>query len=126
VTQFFSTLSSSSLSLLILFLNLFSTLISGFFVLFEWKTPENLEQWLLILGISLSGLFYQVLSTYSYLKAPVRLMYPFVFMQSVFGGILDWIIWNNIPEISTFIGAILVITGGVITVYFGLHLVKKN
>jgi len=44
----------------------------------------------------------------------------------LFGGILDWIIWNNIPGISTFIGVILVITGGVITVYFGLHLVKKN
>jgi len=126
VTQFFSTLSSSSLSLLILFLNLFSALISGFFVLFEWMTPENLEQWLLILGISLSSLFYQVLSTYSYLKAPVRLMSPYVFMQTVFGGILDWIKWNNIPGISTFIGAILLITGGVLTVYFCLHLVKKN
>lgn len=104
----------------------FSALISGFFVLFEWKTPENLEQWLLILGISISGLLYQVLSTYSYLKAPVRLMSPFVFMQTVFGGVLDWIIWNNIPGVSTIIGAILVITGGVITVYFGMHLIKQN
>lgn len=104
----------------------FSTLISGIFVLFEWKTPENPEQWFLILGISISGLLYQVLSTYSYLKAPVRLMSPLVFMQTVFGGILDWIIWSNIPGISTIIGAMLVITGGVITVYFGMHLVNKN
>ena len=103
-----------------------TTLISGIWVLFDWKTPDTIDQWLLILAISVSGLIYQVLSTYSYLKAPVRLMSPLVFMQTVFGGVLDWLILNNIPGISTLIGAVLVITGGVITVYFGLHLVQKN
>jgi len=104
----------------------FTTLISGIWVIFDWKTPVGTEQWILIIGISLSGLIYQVFSTMSYLKAPVRIMSPLVFMQTVFGGILDWFILDNIPGISTLIGAILVITGGVITVYFGLHLVKQN
>ena len=103
-----------------------TTIISGIIAVFEWKTPATTEQWLLILGVGICGLFYQVLATYSYLKAPVRLMSPLVFMQTVFGGVLDWIIWNNIPGISTVVGAVLVITGGVITVYFGMHLVKKN
>ena len=103
-----------------------TTVISGIFAIFEWKTPNNPEQWLLIIAMSICGFFYQVLASYSYLKAPVRLMSPLVFMQTVFGGILDWIIWNNIPGISTLVGAILVITGGVITVYFGMHLVKKD
>ena len=104
----------------------FTTLISGIWVLFDWKTPAGSEQWLLIIAISLSGLLYQVTSTMSYLKAPVRIMTPLVFMQTVFGGILDWFILGHIPGISTLIGAILVITGGIITVYFGLHLVKQN
>lgn len=103
-----------------------TTVISGIFAAVQWKTPETMDQWLLILAIGICGLFYQVLATYSYLKAPVRLMSPLVFMQTVFGGILDWIIWNNIPGISTIVGAVLVITGGVITVYFGMHLVKKD
>ena len=103
-----------------------TTLVSGIFAFFEWKTPGTLEQWLLIFGMSICGFFYQVLASYSYLKAPVRLMSPLVFMQTVFGGILDWIIWNNIPGISTVVGVVLVITGGVITVYFGMHLVKQN
>ena len=103
-----------------------TTIISGIIAVFEWKTPATTEQWLLILGVGICGLFYQVLATYSYLKAPVRLMSPLVFMQTVFGGVLDWIIWNNIPGISTVVGAVLVITGGVITVYFGMHLVKQN
>lgn len=103
-----------------------TTVISGIFAVIQWKTPSTMEQWLLILAIGISGLFYQVLATYSYLKAPVRLMSPLVFMQTVFGGMLDWIIWNNIPGISTIVGAVLVITGGVITVYFGMHLVKQN
>jgi len=103
-----------------------TTVISGIFAVFQWKTPDSLEQWVLILGIGLSGLFYQVLATYSYLKAPVRLMSPIVFIQTVFGCVLDWIIWKNVPGITTIAGAILVITGGVITVYFGMHLIKKN
>jgi len=103
-----------------------TTVISGIFAVFQWKTPDSLEQWVLILGIGLNGLFYQVLATYSYLKAPVRLMSPIVFIQTVFGCVLDWIIWKNVPGITTIAGAILVITGGVITVYFGMHLIKKN
>ena len=103
-----------------------TTVISGIFVAFQWKSPETSEQWLLILAIGISGLLYQVLATYSYLKAPVRLMSPLVFMQTVFGGVLDWIIWNNVPGISTVVGAILVISGGVITVYFGMNMIQKR
>ncbi|MGI9534013.1 MAG: DMT family transporter [Thermodesulfobacteriota bacterium] len=103
-----------------------STLLTGIVAFFQWKTPSGPEQWILILGISLAGLCYQVTATYSYLKAPVRLMSQLVFMQTVFGGILDWIIWNHIPSTSTIVGALLVITGGAITVYFGMHLIKKS
>ena len=103
-----------------------ATVLTGIIAVFQWKTPSGTEQWILIAGISLSGLCYQVAVTYSYLKAPVRLMSQLVFMQTVFGGILDWIIWNNIPGISTIVGALLVITGGVITICFGMNLIKKN
>ena len=103
-----------------------ATLLTGIVAVFQWETPSSQHQWILIVGISLSGLCYQVAVTYSYLKAPVRLMSQLVFMQTVFGGILDWIIWKNIPDTSTIIGALLVITGGVITIYFGMNLIQKN
>ena len=72
-----------------------ATILTGIVAVFQWETPTSLHQWILIAGISLSGLCYQVAVTYSYLKAPVRLMSQLVFMQTVFGGIMDWIIWKK-------------------------------
>ena len=103
-----------------------ATILTGIVAILQWETPSSLHQWILIAGISISGLCYQVAATYSYLKAPVRLMSQLVFMQTVFGGILDWIIWKNIPNTSTMIGALLVITGGAITIYFGMNLIQKK
>jgi len=103
-----------------------SAILTGAVAVFHFNPPVGAWQWILILAIGLTGLSYQVTATYAYLNAPVRLMSQLVFMQTVFGGIMDWIIWNNIPSTSTIVGALLVITGGVITVYFGQNLIKNN
>ena len=102
-----------------------STVISGIYAAFTWKTPETINQWMLIIGIGVSGLFYQVLLSLSFMKAPVRLTSPLIFMQTVFVALIDWIIWSSVPSISTLTGAFLVITGGIITIYFGLGMVRK-
>lgn len=98
---------------------LVSTLIAGMLTLYQWKTPENLKIWLLLLGIGLFGTLYQLFATLSYITAPVRLMSPLVFLTVVFGGVFDWLIWGHVPSLLTIIGAVFVIVGAIITVYFG-------
>lgn len=84
-----------------------------------------LKVWLMLICIGIFGRIYQVSATLSYVTAPVRLMSPLIFLTVVFGGFFDWLIWNNIPNTLTIIGASMTILGAMITVYFGQSEIKK-
>lgn len=96
-----------------------STIVVGTFAILQWRTPENLSIWFFLLGIGIFGTLYQLFATLCYVTAPVRLMSPLVFLMVVFGGIFDWLLWSNVPTLLTIIGAIFVVIGAIITVYFG-------
>jgi drug/metabolite transporter (DMT)-like permease len=98
---------------------LVSTLVAGILTAIEWKSPANGQTWLMLLGIGLFGTAYQIFVTLSYVRAPVRLMSPLMFLIVIFGGVFDWLLWNHIPNVLTVIGAILIIVGAIITVFFG-------
>ncbi len=96
-----------------------SAVISGIGAAAQWQTPSTLQTWLLLLAIGIFGTLYQVFATLSYAKAPVRLMAPLTFLSVVFGGFFDWLIWGHAPTFLTIVGALLVIAGAMITIYFG-------
>jgi drug/metabolite transporter (DMT)-like permease len=98
---------------------LVSTIVSGVVASLQWKTPESLTIWFLLLGIGIFGTLYQLFATLSYVTAPVRLMSPLLFLTVIFGGIFDWIIWKNTPSMLIVAGAVLIILGSIITIYFG-------
>ncbi|MBA2651954.1 MAG: DMT family transporter [Tatlockia sp.] len=95
-----------------------STLVSGLLAALQWQ-PQSPTTWLMLIIIGILGTAYQVLATLTYVTAPVRLMAPLIFLAVIFAGFLDWIIWGQIPDLPTLFGAILVIIGAIITVYFG-------
>ena len=106
---------------------LVSTLAAGIAAFLQWKNPGSLKVWLLLGGIGMFGTLYQVFATLSYVTAPVRLMSPLIFLIVVFGGMFDWLLWSHLPTLLTLFGTVCVISGAIITVYFGQKeiLVKK-
>lgn len=110
--------SSSILQMLFYYFSV-SAFVSGIFACIQWQTPTHLNEWLWLIGIGIFGTLYQVFVTLSYSSAPVRLMAPLTFFSVVFGGIFDWLIWNHEPTLMTIVGALCVMGGAMITVYFG-------
>jgi len=103
----------------ILFYNfLICSIISGSFVLFNWK-PFNLNVLFLLFAVGVFGAIYQFFNTLSIAKAPIRYTSSLQFLSIVFGVPADFFIWNTIPNRYSLIGIILVILGGIITIYFG-------
>jgi drug/metabolite transporter (DMT)-like permease len=96
-----------------------STLISGIVAAMQWQSAITLKIWVLIVGVGILGTLYQVFATLSYVTAPVRLMSSLIFLVIIFAGFFDWIIWGQVPDIQTISGAILIIIGAIITVFFG-------
>ncbi len=103
----------------ILFYNfLICSILTALFLPLHWK-PLDSHTLLLLSGLGLFGTIYQLLSTLAFAKAPVRITSTLMFLCIVFGVIIDFIAWHQIPKSSTLLGMALVIAGGVVTLYFG-------
>lgn len=117
---------SSTLQILFYY-SLLNSIVSGLVALWQWQLPQNLTAWLLLLGIGVFGTLSLVFSTLSYVTAPVRIVSSMIFLTVVFGGFFDWLLWGNIPNFLTIIGAIFAISGTIITVYFSqAKIVSQN
>lgn len=97
---------------------LMSTIVSGVAAVWQWQTPTA-PIWLLLIGVGIFGTLYQVFATLAYVTAPVRLISPLMFFMVIFGGLLDWLFWDRTPNAITLIGAVVIIGGSIMTIYFG-------
>lgn len=103
----------------ILFYNfLICSIFTGLILPLDWKAFD-FDTGLLLFGLGLCGAAYQFFSTLSYAKAPVRLMSSFMFLCIVFGVLVDFVLWRQIPSLLTSMGMMLVIIGGALTIYLG-------
>jgi drug/metabolite transporter (DMT)-like permease len=79
-------------------------------IIYYWKTPD-LKQCLLLLGVGLSGAVYQIFLTHAIKLTKVRIISPLMLSGAVFGGIIDWLCWGQVPSVPEVIGAVIVLIG---------------
>lgn len=72
---------------------------------------------MLAIGLSIWIIMWLYTRAYSYAKASV--ISPISYFGVVFTGILGWLFWQQVPDIIAIIGAALIITGGIGSVYLG-------
>ncbi|MBA2709809.1 MAG: DMT family transporter [Tatlockia sp.] len=116
---------SSSIKQMLFYYFFISTLISAAVATLQWQSQLSTKTWLLLLGVGVFGTLYQVFSTLSYVTAPVRLMSSLIFLAVIFAGFFDWIIWGHVPDIQTVFGAILIIIGAIITIFYGRKILSN-
>lgn len=69
------------------------------------------------IGLSIWLTMYLYTKAYSYAKASV--ISPISYTGVLFTGLLGWVIWDQVPEETAVIGAVLIITGGIGSLYLG-------
>ncbi len=79
----------------------------------------------LMAGIGLSIWLTMWLYTRAYSYAKASVISPISYSGVLFTGLLGWLIWDQVPERSAIIGAILIISGGISSVYLGREQVQK-
>jgi len=110
----------------ILFYNFFlATVLTAPMSSFSWQKLSPVSYYLLIL-IGICGALYQLCSTLSYAKIPVRISSSFMFLCILFGSLMDWAILGLIPDRESLIGMGLVILGGLWILYFGRRHIFSN
>ena len=75
------------------------------------------EQWLLLVGIGIAMYAALWLYTRAYSMAPASAIAPINYLAVVMAGLLGWLIWQEVPDAASLGGSLLVIIGGLVTIY---------
>lgn len=86
--------------------------ISGCLVLLNWKTP-NLYAIVLMLGVSISGIFYQECLVRATQYAPAKTISTLMYSSIIFSGLFDWFFWKHALDLWSWLGIALVFLGNI-------------
>ncbi|MEZ5830692.1 MAG: DMT family transporter [Dongiaceae bacterium] len=81
-----------------------------------WVWPSSTE-WLIVVTIGLMGGCGQILLTIAYRNAPVSLVAPFDYMALVYGFILGFVFFAELPDAYLIIGGATVVASGIYIVH---------
>ncbi len=84
---------------------------------FGWSMP-NTRQLVLLISCGLLGGITQILLTLSLRYADASLLAPFDYTTLIWSAMIGYLFWGNMPESVTLAGAALVVSGGMISMYF--------
>jgi drug/metabolite transporter (DMT)-like permease len=89
-----------------------------------WPMPTS-TQWLLIVSAGLFGVFGQLLMTYSYRYAEASAIAPLDYSNMIMAVIVGYVFFAEIPSLSVWIGAPLVVGAGLIILWREYYLKKQ-
>jgi drug/metabolite transporter (DMT)-like permease len=89
-----------------------------------WPMPTS-TQWLLIVSAGLFGVFGQLLMTYSYRYAEASAIAPLDYSNMIMAVIVGYVFFAEVPSLSVWIGAPLVVGAGLIILWREYYLKKQ-
>ena len=100
------------------------TIASLFTIPFGWIMPSP-KDLLLLCMIGFLGGFANLWLSQSFKLSEVSLVSPLKYLALVFGVIFGYLIWDEVPTIKTFLGALLVVTSSLIILRREIYHKKK-
>ena len=104
-------------------------LISFVFALFNWQTPSQ-ETVLYLFLAGLSGTIFHLTLYQAYKLVDVSLVQPYSFLVLVFASILGYFVFDEVPDIYTWIGTSIIFVGIIIIsireMQINKNIVRKN
>ena len=83
-----------------------------FFIINYQPVPTSALPWLIFIGVIMYFTFGIYTKAYKYVKPSI--LSPTSYFAVIFAGIFEWLIWDHIPSITTLIGIVLVVSGGIL------------
>jgi drug/metabolite transporter (DMT)-like permease len=79
-----------------------------------FATPHSGEQWLVLMGIGLTGTLAQVLLAASLRFGAVASVIVMDYTSLIWATLYGWLIWDRLPTPSTWLGAPLIVAAGLV------------
>lgn len=93
------------------------TVITFFFLPWDWKPVTEPLQWIYILGSCICAFLYQIVLTKAYTHAPATKVSSVSYLAVVFSGLFGWWVFGEIPDIWVFVGTLFIICGALIALF---------
>lgn len=87
--------------------------ISSVPMIWHWQTPTPIE-YLMLIGVGLTTTVGQLLLTRGYQNAPAASVGIFTYTSVPFGTFLGWLVWNELLDINSLFGAVLIVIAGLV------------
>lgn len=100
---------------LLLYLTGAGALLAALVAPFVWRDIQAEHIWLFV-AISIFGTAGMTMMTQAFRFAPAALVAPLDYTALVWATALGWLIWSEVPDTATFVGAAVIIASGVIVI----------
>jgi drug/metabolite transporter (DMT)-like permease len=101
---------------ILFFMFLFCAILSGITLPFSIHAI-TIHDLMLLFFVGLFGAGYQLFLTLALQYASARIVSPLFFSSILFAALFDWFIWQHTPNLEAITGMLLVIVGGLATVF---------
>jgi len=90
--------------------------LSGAVCIFFWTTIRPEDIWLFF-GIAAFGTAGVTMITQAFRMAPASLLAPFDYTALLWATVFGYLIWNDIPDLPTYLGAAIIILSGLYIIF---------
>jgi len=101
---------------LMLYLVAAGAVVSALTLPFVWVAIRPEDIWL-FLGIAFFGTIGVTLLTQAFRLAPAATVAPFDYTALVWATLIGWLVWEEIPDLATYLGAAIIIASGVFIIW---------
>ena len=110
---------------IVMWQSILMTIFTGVTMPFVWTTPQGTE-WLLLLGIGLTGGVAQVLLTEAYASAQVSSLGPYSYTSILWASFLGLLIWGVLPGLPMVVGSGMIIAAGLYILHREMRRTRKQ
>ena len=103
--------------------SIFMSLLSFFIVLFFWEMP-SIKTFIYLILAALCGTVLHLTLNHAFKLVDVSMTQPYSFLNLVFASIIGYFVFDEIPDLYTWIGALIIFAGVLIISYREMKLDK--
>jgi drug/metabolite transporter (DMT)-like permease len=104
--------------------SIFMSLLSFFIVIFFWEMP-SLKTFIYLILAAMCGTILHLTLNHAFKLVDVSMTQPYSFLNLVFASIIGYFVFDEIPDLYTWIGALIIFTGILIISYREMKLDKE-
>jgi drug/metabolite transporter (DMT)-like permease len=104
---------------------IFSTILLALPAIWLWRWPTPLG-WTLAVGVAITATLGQYFWVQAFASGEMSAVAPFDYLRLPFAVFVGWLIWGDMPEIWTYVGASIVIGSALYIAYREAHLARER